>query len=80
MHAAAWDRRLVSAGRRADRLVVISPTDRRLAIDLLGVAPSLIEVVPNGVDVDRFTPVGLTRSERFGPVAPVVGRGATRLG
>ena len=64
-HAAAWDRRLVSAGRRADRLVVISPTDRRLAIDLLGVAPSLIEVVPNGVDVARFTPVGLTKSERL---------------
>ena len=64
-HAADWDRRLVSAGRRADRLVVISPTDRRLAIDLLGVAPSLIEVVPNGVDVDRFAPADLTRSERL---------------
>ena len=64
-HAAEWDHRLVSAGRRADRLVVISPTDRQLAIDLLGVAPSLIEVVPNGVDVDRFLPLRLTRSERL---------------
>ena len=64
-HAAAWDQRLVRAGRRADRLVVISPTDRRLAIDLLGVDPSLIEVVPNGVDINRFTPVGLTRSQRL---------------
>jgi len=64
-HAAEWDRRLVSAGRRADRLVVVSPTDRQLAIDLLGVTPSLIEVVPNGVDVTRFAPVGLTRSERL---------------
>ena len=64
-HAAEWDRRLVNAGRRADRLVVVSPTDRQLAIDLLGVTPSLIEVVPNGVDLTRFAPVGLTRSERL---------------
>ena len=28
-------------------------------------APSLIEVVPNGVDVDRFAPAGLTKSERL---------------
>jgi len=64
-HAAEWDQRLVRAGHRADRLIVISSTDRQLAIDLLGVAPSLIEVVPNGVDVDRFAPIGLTRSERL---------------
>ena len=64
-HAAEWDRRLVTAGRRADRLVVISPTDRQLAIDLLGVAPSVIEVVPNGVDVARFVPSHLPRSERL---------------
>ena len=65
-HAAEWDQRLVRAGRRADRLVVISPTDRQLAIDLLAVAPSLIEVVPNGVDIGRFVPIGLTTSQRLG--------------
>ncbi len=64
-HAAEWEQRLVSAGRRADRLVVISPTDQQLAIDLLGVAPSLIEIVPNGVDIGRFVPNRLTRSERL---------------
>jgi glycosyltransferase involved in cell wall biosynthesis len=64
-HAAEWDQRLVRAARRADRLIVISPTDRKLAIDLLGVDPSLVEVVPNGVDVDRFAPLGLARSERL---------------
>ena len=64
-HGAEWAQRLVRAGRRADRLVVISPTDRQLAIDLLGVAPSLIEVVPNGVDVNSFTPTPLTTSERL---------------
>ena len=64
-YAAEWDQRLVSASGRADRLVVISPTDRQLAIDLLGVAPSLIEVVPNGVDITRFAPGRLTRSQRL---------------
>lgn len=64
-HAAEWDQRLVRAARRADRLIVISPTERQRAIDLLGVAPSVIEVVPNGVDVDRFLPLGLKRSERL---------------
>ncbi len=64
-HAAEWDQRLVRAAHRADRLIAISPTDRRLAIDLLGVAPSRVEVVPNGVDVGRFAPTGLARSERL---------------
>ncbi len=64
-HAAEWNQRLVRAGRRADRLVVISPTDRQLAIDLLGVDPSVIEVVPNGVDIDLFLPLGLEGSERL---------------
>ncbi|MEE9298902.1 MAG: glycosyltransferase, partial [Acidimicrobiia bacterium] len=63
-HAAEWDQRLVRAGLRADRLVVISPTDRQLAIDLLAVDPAAIEVVPNGVDVSRFQPLGLNGSER----------------
>ena len=64
-HAVEWDRRLVEAARRADRLIVISPTDRDLAVDLLGVDPSIIEVVPNGVDVERFAPLHLSRSERL---------------
>lgn len=64
-HAAEWDQRLVRAGHRADRLIVISPTDRQLAIDLLGVTPSVIEVVPNGVDVTRFVPDRLTWRERL---------------
>lgn len=54
-HSSAWQRRLVAAARRADRLVVISPSDRVLAIDLLGVEPESIEVVPNGVDLGLFS-------------------------
>lgn len=65
VHAVEWDRRLVEAARRADRLIVISPMDRDLAVGLLGVDPSIIEVVPNGVDVKRFVPLHLSRSERL---------------
>lgn len=64
-HAAEWEERLVDAARRADRLIVISPTDRALAVDLLEVDPSVIEVVPNGVDVERFKPLDLPRDERL---------------
>lgn len=54
-HAAAWQQRLVAAARRANRLIVISPSDRLLAIDLLGADPELIEVMPNGVDLGLFS-------------------------
>ena len=64
-HADEWDRRLVASGRRADRLIVISRTDRSLAIDLLGVDASRIEVVPNGVDVERFQPSAMAPGERL---------------
>ncbi len=64
-HAAEWSRRLIRAANRADRVIVISPTDRDLAIGLLGVDPSLVEVVPNGVDTKRFAPLGLAENERL---------------
>jgi glycosyltransferase involved in cell wall biosynthesis len=64
-HASEWDQRLVRAARRADRLIVISPTDRELAVDLLDVDPSLVEIVPNGVDGDRFAPLDIARNERL---------------
>jgi glycosyltransferase involved in cell wall biosynthesis len=53
--AASWQNRLVAAARRATRLVVVSPSDRDLAIGLLGVEPESIEVLPNGVDVGLFS-------------------------
>lgn len=54
-HAPAWERRLLAAARRADRLVAVSPADRDLAGDLFGIEPDSIDVVPNGVDTERFT-------------------------
>lgn len=54
-HAGAWQKRLLAAAGRADRLISISPSDRDLAIGLLGVPPDRIEVIPNGVDLSSFS-------------------------
>ncbi len=53
--APTWERRLLAAAGRANRLVAVSPADRDLAGDLFGIAPDSIDVVPNGVDTERFS-------------------------
>ena len=63
--AAAWDQRLVAAANRADRVIVISKTDRELAIELLELDPAGIDVVPNGVDTISFAPLGLSARQRL---------------
>ena len=53
---AAWQRRLLPVlTRRARRIVTVSQFSRAELVDLLGVAPERIAVVPGGVDA-RFTP------------------------
>jgi glycosyltransferase involved in cell wall biosynthesis len=42
--------------RRADRVVVLSGSFGRLVEDRYGVAPWSVEVLPPGVDLDRFAP------------------------
>ena len=54
-HAEEWQKRLVAAAGRADRIISISPSDRDLAVGILGVDPSIIEIVPNGVDLTKFS-------------------------
>lgn len=54
-HASKWQQRLVEAARRADRLVAISPSERDMACELLGVEPGSIDVMPNGVDLQQFS-------------------------
>jgi glycosyltransferase involved in cell wall biosynthesis len=44
-------------------VVVVSPSDRAIAISVLGVAPERVTAVPNGVDTDRF------RHRHLGPGA-----------
>lgn len=64
-HAEAWQRRLRRAARRADRLIANSPSIQRLASNLLEIEPGLIDVIPNGVDVDHFTPGPLPTGDRM---------------
>jgi glycosyltransferase involved in cell wall biosynthesis len=64
-HARAWSERLIMAARRADRLISISPADCDLAVDLLGVSPEVIDIVPNGVDLTRFSVEPLGFADRM---------------
>lgn len=65
LQASEWDQRLVAAAHRANRVIVISTTDRALAIDLLGLDPDRIQIVPNGVDTSMFVPMDLSERERL---------------
>lgn len=64
-HASQWQQRLLAAARRADRVVVVSPSVRDRAVDLLGIGPESIDVVPNGVDLTVFSVDPLPAGERL---------------
>jgi glycosyltransferase involved in cell wall biosynthesis len=55
----------VAAAHRADRVIVISPADQQLAVDLLGLEPGRIEIVPNGVDTTTFAPSDASAEDRL---------------
>jgi len=59
-HAEEWDRRLVAAAHRADRVIVTSPADQQLAVDLLGL--DLAE--------SKSCPTVLTRRPLLRPTPP----------
>jgi glycosyltransferase involved in cell wall biosynthesis len=63
-HGDFWLARLREQARRADHLVVVSPSDRARAIDVFGLAPERVSDIPNGVDTARFRPRALTAAER----------------
>ncbi|MFE1792109.1 glycosyltransferase family 4 protein [Streptomyces sp. NPDC059525] len=55
-HARHWVDRLRAYAATSDRIVVISEQDRALAQSLVHIPDSRIDLVPNGVDTDLFTP------------------------
>jgi len=63
-HGQAWSDRFRRQARAADHLVVVSPTERATAIDVLGVDADRVTDVPNGVDVARFRPRPTSPSRR----------------
>ena len=60
----AWRDRLRRQADAADHLVVVSPTDRTTAVELLGVDDERVSDIPNGVDLVRFQPRPMTTLER----------------
>lgn len=63
-HGEFWRDRLLAQAARADHLVVVSPTDRATAVEILRTDPDRVTDVPNGVDVDRFRPRPMAGAER----------------
>ena len=53
-HARWWAERMGKAARGADATIVISPHQQDEAIRLLGLDPSTVHLLPDGVDVERF--------------------------
>ena len=55
-HARWWEGRMRAAAQRAAATIAISPFEQERAVRLLGLDPDTVHCLPNGVDVDRFTP------------------------
>jgi D-inositol-3-phosphate glycosyltransferase len=64
-YARYWEERLHQYAAMCDRLIVLTPDARDQAAELLNFDPELIHPVPNGVDIDRFSPDRLSPDERL---------------
>jgi D-inositol-3-phosphate glycosyltransferase len=53
-HARWWAARMGEAARRADATIVISPHQQDEAVRLLELDPASVQLLPDGVDVERF--------------------------
>ena len=60
-----WVARMRRWAGESDRLVVISPQNRQLAIDLLDVDPARVTLIANGVDTETFSPRVRTTAHRL---------------
>jgi glycosyltransferase involved in cell wall biosynthesis len=54
-HAGLWRERMKDGARQSRRIVTISDQDTHIADELLGVDPSVVCQIPNGVDMTVFT-------------------------
>src|SRR4051794_718981 len=63
-YAEWWLSRARRSAVRATATITISPYERDEAVRLLGLDPDTVHCLPNGVDVERFTPDPPTDDER----------------
>jgi glycosyltransferase involved in cell wall biosynthesis len=54
-HARWWEAQMREAARRADATIVTSPHQRDEAVRLLRLDPATVHLLPDGVDVERFS-------------------------
>ena len=64
-HAGWWSSRMRAGALRATATITISPHDQSEAVRLLGLDPETVFSIPNGVDVDHFTPAHPGLDERL---------------
>jgi D-inositol-3-phosphate glycosyltransferase len=60
-----WERRLIEYAAMSDRLIVLTENASERAATLLAYDPAKIQPVPNGVDIERFSPDRLTPTQRL---------------
>jgi glycosyltransferase involved in cell wall biosynthesis len=64
-HAKWWTSSMRASARRASATITISPHDRSEAVRLLGLDPATVHSIPNGVDIDHFSPTNPGLDERL---------------
>jgi glycosyltransferase involved in cell wall biosynthesis len=64
-HAQAWTRRMRRWAARAERLLLLSPSQLDRVERLLGIGPERCVVSPNGFDPDRFAPRPVDRAAHW---------------
>jgi len=64
-HAAAWAERMRRWAERAERLLLLSPSQLERVERLLGIDPDRCLVSPNGFDPDRFAPRPVDRAAHW---------------
>ena len=64
-HAEWWTSRMRASARRATATITISPHDRSEAVRLLDLDPATVHSIPNGVDIDHFSPTNPGLDERL---------------
>jgi glycosyltransferase involved in cell wall biosynthesis len=65
-YAGYWAERLRATAQRSRRILAVSTDHAARAVRALGIPDDHVTVVPNGVDIEHFRPLGLTANERLG--------------